>query len=417
MEATTSASNVNTPFDVIVIGAGPYGLSAAAELRAAGANVRVLGSPMSFWMHNMPKGMLLRSPWAASHIGAPRSALSLHAFERARGVRLARPVPLSDFVTYGHWFRERAVPDVDPRQAERVEPIDGGFRVRVDDGETLQCRRVVVAAGIAAFAKRPPVFDTLPLHLASHSSEHDDLTRFAGQRVVVIGRGQSGSEFAVLLREGGAEVEVISRGGGLRWVGRAPHEGMVGRLLFDRTDVGPLLLSHLIARPTMLQRFPAWVQRESIRQALDPGASLWLRPRTDGVVVTRNTQVVEATRSNGHVALRLDDGTRREVAHVLLATGYRVDVRLYPFLDATLLARLRCVDGHPVLDAGFQSSVRGLHFVGAPATHSFGPLLRFVSGTEFATRALVRAVTRGESFTVDADTERAAGIRRTQQAQ
>src|SRR5207249_6647103 len=49
--------------DVIVIGAGPYGLAASAHLRGAGANVRGLGKPMSFWMRHMPKGMRLRSPW------------------------------------------------------------------------------------------------------------------------------------------------------------------------------------------------------------------------------------------------------------------------------------------------------------------------------------------------------------------
>jgi hypothetical protein len=375
---------------------------------------------MSFWTHNMPRGMLLRSPWGASHIGAPNTALSLDAFERARGRRTTRPVPLSDFVAYGRWFRERALPDIDERHVERVDHIDGGFRVILDDGESFESRRVVVAAGIEPFAKRPPVFDGLPLELASHSSQHEDLSRFKGERVAVVGRGQSGSEFAVLLHEAGAEVEIIARGrgNGMRWVGRAPHEGIIGGLLFDRTDVGPLMLSHLIARPTLLQRFPAWVQRESIRQALDPGASLWLKPRAAGVVVTKETQVVEATPLNGHLALRLDDGTTREVAHALLATGYRVDVRLYRFLGSSLLADLRCVDGHPVLDAGFQSSVRGLHFVGAPATYSFGPLLRFVSGTEFATRALVRAVTKGNALSVDSDTERAGSIRGTpQQAQ
>jgi glycine/D-amino acid oxidase-like deaminating enzyme len=409
---------MSRPFDVTVIGAGPYGLSVAAELRAAGANVRVHGSPMSFWMHNMPKGMLLRSPWAASHIGAPNTALSLDAFERARGRRTTRPVPLSDFVAYGHWFRERAVPDIDERHVRRVDPIDGGFRIVLDDSEPFESRRVVVAAGIAPFAKRPPVFDALPLELASHSSQHEDLTRFAGKRVVVIGRGQSGSEFSVLLHESGADVEVIARrGGGMRWVGRAPHEGVIGRLLFDRTDVGPLMLSHLIARPTLLQRFPAWVHRESVRQALDPGASLWLRPRAGGVVITGDRQVVEATRSNGGVALRLDDGSRRVADHVLLATGYRVDVRLYRFLGPAALARLRCVNDHPVLDAGFQSSIPGLHFVGAPAMQSFGPLVRFVSGTEFATRALVRSLTSDGFGAVDADGERGVEIQRAQRAQ
>src|SRR5213079_230240 len=54
--------------DVAIVGAGPYGLSAAAHLRAAnGLDVRVFGEPMSFWERHMPKGMLLRSPLEGSH--------------------------------------------------------------------------------------------------------------------------------------------------------------------------------------------------------------------------------------------------------------------------------------------------------------------------------------------------------------
>lgn len=377
--------------DVIVIGCGPYGLAAAAQLLGAGVDVHVIGSPMSFWSTQMPKGMCLRSPWSASHIGEPRGALSLHAFERARGARLRRPIPIADFIAYGHWVRQKAVPNVDERHVDRLERMDGGFRVRLEHGETLECRRLVVAAGISPFASRPAVFDDLPRESATHSSEHADLARFAGDRVAVIGGGQSAIESAALLHEGGANVELIMRGRHIRWVGRAPREGIIGRFLFDRTDVGPALLSHLVAKPLPLRRMPAAVLRALTRSALEPGGSLWLRKRMQDVPVTFGRHVTGATRSNDRVALRLDDGTVREVDHVVLATGYRVDIARYRFLAPELLAEVRRVDGHPVLDTGFQSSVPRLHFIGAPATHSFGPLVRFVAGTEFAARALVRA--------------------------
>ena len=47
--------------DVLVIGAGPYGLSAAHAARRLGLSVTVLGRPMSFWREHMPAGMYLRS--------------------------------------------------------------------------------------------------------------------------------------------------------------------------------------------------------------------------------------------------------------------------------------------------------------------------------------------------------------------
>jgi hypothetical protein len=77
---------------------------------------------------------------------------------------------------------------------------------------------------------------------------------------------------------------------------------------------------------------------------------------------------------------------------VLLATGYRVDVALYDFLAPELLKTVRRVDGYPLLGPGFESSLPGLHFLGAPAARSFGPVCRFVSGTPYTARALARRI-------------------------
>lgn len=395
--------------DVIVIGAGPYGLSSAAALAAAGARVRVFGEVMSFWKKHMPRGMLLRSPWAASHIGDPASPLSLDEFERVRGSKIERPIPLSDFITYGEWVREHGVPEIDGREVRRVEAVDDGFRLILDDGEPVRSERVIVAAGIRAFASRPKEFAHLPPELASHSNENADLERFRGKRVAVVGGGQSALESAVLLSESGAEVEVLMRAPRLRWVGRAPRDGFVGRLLFDRTDVGPAVVSQIVARPMLVRRLPSQAHSYVTSRSLRAGCALWLGPRMSAITITTGRRVEAATPSNGHVHLRLDDGMTREVDHVLLGTGYKIDVARYEFLDRELVRKLRTVEGQPVLSPAFESSVRGLHFAGAPAVLSFGPLLRFVAGTSFASAALVRSIVRG-SPAHDARIRAKAGI-------
>ena len=384
---------MTTTPDVIVIGAGPYGLATAAQLRRAGADVHTFGAPMSFWRRQMPKGMWLRSPWAASHIGDRRSGLTLDAYERTRGTRIKRPIPLPDFLGYAGWLQEQAIGPIDRRPVRSVEPTGEAFRVTVDDGEVLESRRVVVAAGIAPFAHRPEVFAGLPAGLVSHSSNHDDLAPFRGRRVAVIGGGQSAIESAVLLGENGAEVEVLMRAPRLRWVGRATRDGVLGRIFFDRTDVGPMLVSHLVARPRVLRRTSARIQGEVMRRSLASGASLWLRPRLGSVKITPGRSVAGAVRSNGHLELRLDDGSTRSIDHALLGTGYRVDVRRYDFLSPSLRLRLAYADGFPILGDGLESSIPGLHFAGAPAAASFGPLLRFVAGTEFAAREIAERIT------------------------
>ncbi len=390
--------NINrTDCHVTIIGAGPYGLSAAAFLRAANVETRIFGQPMAFWQRQMPAGMCLRSNWGASHIADPSGALTLDAYRRHSGEQMSKPIPLSEFVRYGQWYQCKAVPDVDQRLIRSIEIGPAGFKAVVADGEVFTSKRVVVATGIGSFANRPSEFEGIPSELASHSSEHDDLWKFKGRRVVVIGAGQSALESAALLKEAGIEVEVIVREQRLNWVGLHPrlhNLGPISTLLYSTRDVGPAGISRLVAAPHAFRRFPRWFQDRIAYRAIRPAVAGWLRPRLMDVRITYRRRVVSATPLGGQLRLKLDDGTERLVHHALLATGFRVDVSRYPYLSPSLLKRLETVDGYPVLKRGLECSIPGLHFLGKPAAWNFGPLLGFVSGTEFAATELARSITR-----------------------
>lgn len=382
--------------NVTIIGAGPYGLSSAAYLRAAGIETRVFGEPMSFWENQMPAGMCLRSNWAASHIADPKQALTLDEYCRQNGNHVTKPIPLDRFVAYGQWYQRQASPDVDRRLIRSVETDPLGFKVAVVGGESFTSRRVVVATGISTFASRPSEFKGIPSALASHSSEHNDLGKFKGQRVVVIGAGQSALESAALFKEAGIDVEVIARQTLLNWVGLHPrlhHLGPVSKLLYSTRDVGPAGISRLVAMPHVFRRSPRWFQDRAAYRAIRPAVAGWLRPRLTDVRVTLGRKVVSATTAGSRLSLKLDDGTERLVDHTLLATGFRVDISRYQFLSPSLLKQLKTVDGYPVLKRGLESSIPGLHFLGKPAAWSFGPLVGFVSGTEFAANELVHSIT------------------------
>ena len=382
---------------VAIIGAGPYGLSAASYLRAAGVETRVFGEPMAFWENQMPTGMCLRSNWGASHIADPNRELTLDAYCRENGNYITKPIPLKRFVDYGRWYQSHAVPGLDQRTVSCVE-IDGrGFKLVVADGEQFTSRHIIVAAGISAFTARPAEFVGVPSVLASHTSEHNDLRKFNGQRVVIIGGGQSALESAALFKEACVEVEVIARTRALNWVGLHPrlhNLGVISKMLYSTRDVGPAGISRLVAMPHLFRRFPRRFQDRAAYRAIRPAGAGWLRSRIAGVPITLGRKVVSAAVAGSQLRLRLDDRTERIVDHALLATGFRVDVSRYPFLSQALLRQLETAEGFPVLNRGLESSIPGLHFLGKPAARSFGPLLGFVSGAEFASNELVRSITR-----------------------
>ena len=383
--------------EVAVIGAGPYGLAAAAHLKSKGIEVRVFGRPMEFWADKMPAGMLLRSPRVASNISDPKGGFSLEAFETAAKIEPQAPLPLETFVAYGQWFQTQLIPDLDQREVTSLNRTHNGFELALEDGKRIHCHRVVVATGIGSFQRIPEVFQKVTGGKVSHCYAGCDVPGFANKRVAVVGAGQSALECAALLQEAGANVEVIARTPALKWIGMHQwlHKlGPVSSMLYSQHDVGPAGISRLVAAPNLVKHIPLkW--RDKIRtRAVRPAGSRWLPPRLSRVKLTTGRSVREASSATGKVRLRLDDSSERIVDHVLLGTGYQVDLSRYRFLAPELLQSLATFDGYPVLKSGFESSLTGLHFIGAPAARTFGPLLYFVAGTDFAARELTSKISK-----------------------
>jgi hypothetical protein len=382
--------------EVAVIGSGPYGLAVAAHLRSAAVSTRVFGRPLSFWREHMPKGMRLRSPWIATHIADPEKRFSLDVFAREAALEPQDQLPIERFVQYGDWFQRQTVPDLDPRKVLRVENATLGFRLALEDENVIHAGRVVVAMGLANQELRPPQFAGVDRALVSHTCEHSGLDKWRGRRVAVVGRGQSACESATLLREAGSQVDLICRGE-VRWVGMAPGDAERARdwrwrlreLLQAPSAVGPFPWNWLNELPGLERLLPdgmrSWIGTRSLRAA----SAWWVMPGLDGVQVRAGRAIKSVAGRGESVAVELDDGVH-EYDHVLLGTGYRIDIAKLGVLAPELLGKINCRAGSPMLGTGLESSVPGLHFVGASAVDSHGPLLRFIAGAGYAGRSVTR---------------------------
>ena len=352
---------------------------------------------MSFW-RGMPKGMLLRSNWPATCIGEHDGELSLDAYQAETRASFGTPVPVERFIEYGDWVQGKVVPDLDRRRVVAIRRPQERFRLELEDGDIVEAGRVVVACGIERFASVPASFAGLPSELASHTGSHHDLGVFAGRRLAVVGGGQSALESAALAHEAGAAaVEVFVRAPQVVWLrGHAIKKrlGRLGPVAYAPTDVGPLWYSRLVAVPDLFRRLPRYAQTKIARRSIRPAGAHWLISRLQGVAIHVGDAVVAAEPAGDRLLLRMSDGSSREVDHLLLGTGYRVDIARYDFLSQPLLSAIRQTNGSPVLGRGLESSVPGLHFLGAPAAWSFGPIMRFVSGSWYSSRALTRHLQR-----------------------
>ncbi len=135
---------------------------------------------------------------------------------------------------------------------------------------------------------------------------------------------------------------------------------------------------------------------------LGPAGAYWLRARVEGEVAVRLGVSISGLTTSGdavRIELEHDDGDTEtvEVDHVIAATGYRFDVDLITMLDEQLREDILRVGRYPALSASLESSVEGLYFAGLAASATFGPLLRFVYGTHFASTQISHALSKSAS--------------------
>ena len=386
---------MNDSATTVVIGAGPYGLSIAAHLRAKNIPVRVFGRAMEFWQ-KMPADMYLKSFWSAASLSDAEGKYTLDRYAASIGSHEQRPIPLTFFLKYCRWFQEHAVPDIDPTYVESLAHDGQQFHLQLADGRNVDASHVVVATGIAPFAHLPEYARDLPASLASHTQEHTDLTKFKGRNVAVVGRGQSALEYAALLYEAGATVEVIARGP-IIWINRKLYDttGPARHIFYPPSDVGPPGLNWVIAYPLIFSRLPDKMREAIDRRAVRPAGAQWLRPRVEGNVrLTPDTYIVKAKPQGQGLHCKLSDGTTRDLDYLFLGTGYQADIETLRFIDPELRRKVLTHDGSPVQNGWFESSIPHLYFVGALSGFTFGPICRFVAGSDAAARQVSQHVAR-----------------------
>ena len=385
--------------EVLIIGAGPYGLSISTHLRGRGIYHRIVGRPMDTWRNHMPVGMYLKSEPYGSDPSCPQAGYDLAGYsrsERIEGIERGTPLPIEQFLDYTDWYIKQLVPDVSDDTVTEIKAVNGGFQVAFADAEPVAARSVVMATGILPHFHIPAELSGLPPELVSHTADHHRFDQFRGRRVAVVGGGSSALETAALLHEAGCDVQLVIR---------CPDSPIWGTRALPLTPLVRLRNNKLCEgwkcpfwnSPAAFRRLPQDVRAEKARTVLGPLGGWWLKHRVEGVIdILGKTHVRGAEPSGDGVRLLLDGPSRSslEVDHVIAGTGFLVDLDRLTYLPADLRARIATFRGYPVLTRACESTVPGLYFVGAPAAFSLGPSMRFIAGTHNVARQLTRSVAR-----------------------
>ncbi|MFZ3559092.1 flavin-containing monooxygenase [Streptomyces sp. BH055] len=341
---------------VYVIGGGPGGLAAAVGLKAHGVRPVVLEKSDGV-------GTSWRGHYDRLHLHTTRRLSGLPGLPMPR--RFGRWVARDDVVRYLEKYAEHhdleVVTGVEVTRVERT-PDDSGWLLRATGGRELTSAAVVVATGYNHTPHLPdwPGAATYTGKLL-HAAEYRDPAPFTGQDVLVVGAGNTGTEIAVDLIEGGAARVRIA-------VRTAPH-------IVRRSTLGwPAQRTGILCRRLpvgLVDRLAAPLGRLSVpdlsAQGLPrPDTGLYSRAR-QGAIPVQDAGFVDAVRA-GKVepvaavtsfdsdAVVLSDDTRVTPDAVIAATGYRQGLE-------DLVGHLNVLEPATGRPRG-TSSAPGLHFTG-----------------------------------------------------
>lgn len=389
-----------TTVDALVVGAGPYGIAACAYLRALKTDVLMVGEPMESWRHRMPEGMFLKSEGFASNIAHPDRERTLAEFARRRDVEYGDygvPVPIGVFRDYGLSLADAHEAVHHPASVDALDGRPGEFRAVLAGGEEVVARRVVIATGTTGMAHVPPELRELLGEGVSHSSEHVDAAALPSD-VVIVGAGQSALELAALAYEGGSSPRVLVRRPVVLWNPSPRHARSAWER--GRSPRAPLgdgwKLAAYWKGSRAFRHLPHNRRVRMVGETLGPAGAWWLRDRLDGTSILKVAhRVTSISREGVRLRIRVAAAGRSDdiyTTHLVAATGYRVDLEHLPFIAPSLRNHIVARGGWPILSGAFESSVRGLYFVGLPAALTFGPLMRFVCGTAVAADRVSRSI-------------------------
>jgi cation diffusion facilitator CzcD-associated flavoprotein CzcO len=373
--------------DVLIVGAGPFGLSLAAAVQAAGLEHIVLGRMMAFWRERMPAGMFLRSD-SGWHLD-PTGEATIETFLALRGLTPAQaePLPIGLYLDYVDWFADRRGITPLPRHVTRLEHDAGGFLATLRDGGTIRARRVVLATGLEHCAHVPQELAAmLPARHLLHTRDLVDFAAHRGRRVLIIGGRQSAFEWAALLNDAGADAVHLS------------HRHASPDFAASDWSWVPAVVDGMVEDPGWFRRLPPATREEYAQRLWVEGrlkVEPWLRER----VMTPRTRLHPGThlaacreRADGALDVTLDDGSELTVDQVVLASGYRP--RAADFLSPGIIAALGSDDAPPALDEGFQTGVPGLYMTGIVASREFGPFFGFTVSARASAQIIARALGR-----------------------
>ncbi|WP_428356471.1 NAD(P)-binding domain-containing protein [Methyloprofundus sp.] len=368
---------------LLIIGAGPYGLAAARLAKIRELDYLVSGSCMSFWKQHMPPGMNLRTTcdWGES------SELEHFLQQRQLTFEQISPVPREFFIDFVETTAKSEQLNWTLGQVAQVNYEQDIYKCVMDNGDVICAQNILVATGYYDYRFIPTELAAIfPEEQRIHTADCADLSKFSNQRCLIVGGRQSAFETAALLASHAESVELVYRHARPEFV----------RSDWTWTDEH---MQRTRTQPGWWRKYPA-EEKQVINQRFWHDGRLQLEDSLEQSVTHKkishnpDTTIVGCVpQADGSLQVSLSGDRTIFVDQVICATGYRPDVQKIPFIaDGNILNKMEIKNSLPELSDALESNIPGLYFTGIHGVNDFGPFLFFVAGSTAAAEIVINSI-------------------------
>ncbi len=381
-----STTTDNDIFDAIVIGAGPYGTSAALSLKNNNFNIYWAGEPLSFWLRNI-QPTLLRSAKSATNLYIDNQEFTFLDFINKFKLNKLGKIEYSEFLAYFFYLltylndlpEHEKVVNIYHRNGLWHTKLQGVFGLK-----TIISKNVINATGIGIHPNIPETISNLPLKLAAHVSHTAVHDLPVNKKIAIIGGAQSAVEYALEADKKGNEVTMYVKGK-LKYRNlHQPTQFMYRFLASNCEKIIPYL--PVLLKTKLLGFLLEGTCEPQIKNDLeDSNIRIF-----EGTVIFNTEIIDEKPVVNSNFG-------ESQFDFIVSATGYNYNIHHLNYSSGFITSKnqtIACQYPNLNTNAMLKNTPPGMYFAGFACMYSIGFKAQFINGTNIVIKRIINDIIR-----------------------
>ena len=381
-----SINNDNDIYDAIVIGAGPYGTSAALSLKNNNFNIYWAGEPLSFWLRNI-QPTLLRSAKSATNLYIDNQEFTFLDFLNKFKLSKDGKIKYSEFLAYYFYLLTYLNDLPEHEKVVNVHHKNGLWHIKLQGVfglKTIISKNVINATGIGIHPNIPETVSNLPFKIAAHVSHTAVHDLPVNKKIAVIGGAQSAVEYALEADNNGNEVTMYIKDK-LKYRNlHEPTQFMYRYLASNCEKIIPYLPVPL--KTKLLSFLLEGTCEPQIKDHLEASK---IRIFEDTVIIR--------TEISDEKPVVISNRGESKFDLIVSATGYNYDIHHLNYTSGFITSKNQMVAGRfPNLNvnAMLKNTPPGMYFAGFACMYSIGFKAQFINGTNIVIKRIINDIIR-----------------------